>query len=431
VADKRAYPGFLIAFEGPEGAGRREALGHARGALLARGRDVVVSRAMGATLAGEIYRSAAPLNELSPRTLVLVAASDVAERLEWEILPALRTGKIVLADRYAYRIVQGMARDLDPDWLEVLCAFAPEPDLVFHYPETLTEIPRKLDLTTVDLYEAGMDLGLTRDVPFSYQLYHERVGRAYDEWASAHGIELIRPESHAELIARIERLLGLEPGGVSIRSHAILDLMQASYHDPPHALQVANLALQLFEQLKPHHGLGQQAAELLEFGLLLHNYGEQPGEERGHHVRTAGAIRESGLEGFTAAELNVIGVLAAAHTIQHQRELDAWLATVPAEYQDMVRKLAPIARLADGMDASHDQTVRWVEAVAQDEGKLLVRMQSRTKARTEVKVSRERAHLLQRVYGVELEIMAERQGPPPASADPATSAAAPSSSPSG
>ena len=49
---------------------------------------------MGATLAGEMYRNAAPLNELSPRTLVLVAASDMAERLEWEILPALKAGKV-------------------------------------------------------------------------------------------------------------------------------------------------------------------------------------------------------------------------------------------------------------------------------------------------------------------------------------------------
>jgi len=63
MADGRPYPGYLVAFEGPEGAGRREALAHARGALQARGQDVVVSRPMGATLAGGIYRNAAPLNE--------------------------------------------------------------------------------------------------------------------------------------------------------------------------------------------------------------------------------------------------------------------------------------------------------------------------------------------------------------------------------
>jgi hypothetical protein len=127
-------------------------------------------------------------------------------------------------------------------------------------------------------------------------------------------------------------------------------------------------------------------------------------------------IRESGLPGFTADELNVIGVLAASHTIHHQRELEAWLATVPSVHRPMVEKLAPLARLADGMDTTHEQTVRWVEAIVVEAGKLLIRMQSRTKAKAEVHATRERAHLIERVYGLDVEVIAERQGPPPATA---------------
>ncbi len=417
MARQRPYSGRLVAFEGPDGAGRREALNHARWALQARGIDVVVTRPLGATLAGEIYRNAAPLNELSPRTLLLVVASDLAERMEWEILPALRAGKVVMADRYLYRIVQGIARDLDPEWLEVLSATAPEPDLIFHYVADPAELIRKLDITTLDLYEAGMDLGLTRDVPFSYELYQERLLLAYEQWAAEHGLELVHPRSPGELVVHLERLIGLESGVVNIRHHGVMELMHNNYHDPPHAMHVAHLARQLFDQLLSLHELGPDAAELLEYGVLLHNVGENGRDVRDAHVRTAAAIRESALEGFTDDELNVIGVLAAAHTVHHQRELDAWLETTPAAYRDIVRRLAPIARLADGMDVSHEQTVRWVEAILQDEGKLLVRMQSRTKARPEVKATRERAHLMQRVYGLEVEVMAERQGPPPASAD--------------
>jgi dTMP kinase len=415
VAESRPYPGFLIAFEGPEGAGRREALAHARGALQARGQDVVVSRPMGATLAGGIYRSAAPLNELSPRTLVLVAASDMAERLEWEILPALHAGKIVLADRYVYRTVQGMARDLDPDWLEVLCAVAPRPDLVFlFHDEDAVKLTRP-DLATIDLYEAGMDLGLTRDVPFSYQLYQQRVLEGYEDWAEAHQIDLLQPQTMNELVDQIEAVVGIEVGDLNVRHQAVLNMLYQHYHDPPHAMQTATLALQLFDQLRPLHGLGAAEAELFEFGVLLHNVGEH-GEERDRHVRTAALIRESNLPGFSADELNVMGVIAAAHTIHHHRELEAWLATVPSKYRPMVEKLAPLARLADGMDSSHEQTVRWVEAILADEGKLLVRMQSRTKAKAEVHATRDRSHLIERVYGLEVEVLAERQGPPPATA---------------
>lgn len=413
MADVRPYLGYLIAFEGPEGAGRREALAQARGALQARGHDVVVSRPMGATLAGGIYRNAALLNELSPRTLVLVAASDMAERLEWEILPALQAGKVVLADRYVYRTIQGIARDLDPDWLEVLCAVAPRPDLVFLYHNPETVALARPDSATIDLYEAGMDLGLTRDVPFSYQLYQQRVLEGYEDWAEAHQLDLLQPETMSAMVDRIESLIGIEAGDVNLRHAAVLNLLYQQYHDPPHALQTATLALQLFDQLRPLHGLGASAAELFEFGVLLHNVGEQ-GEERDRHVRTAALIRESALPGFTADELNVIGVLAAAHTIHHFRELEAWLATVPSSYRPMVKKLAPLARLADGMDASHEQTVRWVDAILPEQGKLIIRMQSRTKAKAEVRATRDRSHLIERVYGLDVEVLAERQGPPPA-----------------
>jgi hypothetical protein len=91
-----------------------------------------------------------------------------------------------------------------------------------------------------------------------------------------------------------------------------------------------------------------------------------------------------------------------------------------------VEKLAPLARLADGMDASHEQTVRLVEAILADEGKLIIRMQSRTKAKQEVHATRERAHLIERVYGLEVEVLAERQGPPPATTQLAPLSLAPS-----
>jgi dTMP kinase len=424
MADERPYPGFLISFEGPEGAGRREALAHARGALQARGHDVVVSRPMGTTLAGGIYRNAAPLNELSPRTLVLVAASDTAERLEWEILPALRAGKIVLADRYVYRIVQGMARDLDQEWLGVLCETAPHPDLVFLYQGETSKPFSRLELDTLDLYEAGMDLGITRDVPFSYELYQERILEGYEDWAAGHQVDLLKPSSMFSMVEEIEKLVGIEVGDLNLRHQAVLDMLHQHYHDPPHAMQVATLALQLFDQLKPLHGFGQREAELFEFGVLLHNVGEH-GEDRDHHIRTAALIRESRLPGFSDDELNAMGVIAAAHTIQHQRELDAWLSTVPVAFRPMVEKLAPIARLADGMDANHEQTVRWVEAILQDESRLLIRMQSRTKAKAEVHATRDRSHLIERIYGLEVEVLAERQGPPPATAQLAPQTATP------
>jgi len=97
---------------------------------------------------------------------------------------------------------------------------------------------------------------------------------------------------------------------------------------------------------------------------------------------------------------------------------------VPSAHRPLVEKLAPLARLADGMDASHEQTVRWVEAIVAEEGKLLIRMQSRTKAKSEVRAVRERTNLLEQVYGLDVDVIAERQGPPPATAQLSPLAAA-------
>jgi exopolyphosphatase/guanosine-5'-triphosphate,3'-diphosphate pyrophosphatase len=251
------------------------------------------------------------------------------------------------------------------------------------------------------------------------------VLEGYEDWAEAHQLDLQQPRTLNEMVDQIEQLVGIEVGDLNLRHQAVLNMLHQEYHDPPHALQTATLALQLFDQLRPLHGLGAAEAELFEFGVLLHNVGEH-GEERDRHVRTAAMIRESNLPGFTRDELNVISVIAAAHTIHHQRELEAWLATVPSVHRPMVEKLAPLARLADGMDASHEQTVRWVEAILADEGKLIIRMQSRTKAKQEVRATRERSHLIERVYGLEVEVLAERQGPPPATTQLAPLSLAPS-----
>ena len=87
---------------------------------------------MGATLAGGIYRNAAPLNELSPRTLVLVAASDTAERLEWESTRRLsRPAKSCWPTATSTGPCRAWRATSIQDWLEVLCESAPHPDLIF------------------------------------------------------------------------------------------------------------------------------------------------------------------------------------------------------------------------------------------------------------------------------------------------------------
>src|SRR5919198_5687945 len=286
VANDGAYAGLLLAFEGPDSGSRPRAVEAVRNVLEAHGRQVLVSRWMGSALAGEVYRQSAPLYELSPRTLALLAACDLAERMEWEILPALESGAVVLADRYLYRVALGTARDVDPDWLEVLCGAGPLPDLVLRFPVPLSDLVARLDPTQLDLYEAGMDIGMTHDLPLSYRFYHERLNEAYSEWAERHSVEIEDMPSVEAAVERVERLLGLDRSRGNQRRLAVLRLLEESEADPRHARQVARLARQLFILTAEQHGLGEPEAELLEYACLLHDIaGSNLGLE--HPIRSA------------------------------------------------------------------------------------------------------------------------------------------------
>lgn len=406
----RSYDGYLISFDGPDQGSRATVLQAVRDILESQGREVVVSRWMTSSLAGGVYRPAAQLAELSPRTLALLAACDVAERMEWEILPALREGRIVLADRYLYRVALGTTREVDPEWLEVLCGAGPTPDLALHFPINLAEASAQLDPSRLDLYEAGMDLGLTRDLPLSFRFYQERIASAYREWSALHGIPVHDCQNTDQALALIETLLGTAPV-VNQRRLAVLRLLELSGADATSARQVARLAKVLFKMTQEIHRLPPVERELLDYAALLHDTGDSAGAP--HPMRSARQVRESGLEGFSQDELNKLAVLIAIHrAAEEQSEAERWLASLPPADQEAVRLLGPLLRLAIGLDASRSQTVRWIDATIHD-GLFDLVLRARDKSKLEVKAAVQRADLFEQAYGLHLAIDVDRKGPPP------------------
>lgn len=412
----RAYPGLLIAFEGPEIGERPRAVEAVRNRLEAQGRQVLVSRWMGSALSGEVYRKAAVLYELSPRTLAMLAACDLAERMEWEILPALRSGMIVLADRYLYRVALGLARDVDPDWLEVLCGAGPVPDAVLHFPVAPRDVLLDNQTAQLDLYEAGMDLGMTHDLPLSYRLYQERLVEAYEEWAEQHGIALNDLPSADAAVQQVEALLGLAAERADRRRLAVADLLRTSGADPNHARQVARLARRLFELTADVHRLGRREQDLLEYACLVHDIGsEGTGEERPY--RSARQLREAELDGFSDDERTAMAVLIAIHrATDSAAEVDDWLRSLPDDLQRSVALLGPLLRLADGLDATRRQSIRWLDATIHD-GLFDIVLRSKEKGKQEIKMAVERAELFEQAYGLHLAIDVKRKGAPPAGAE--------------
>jgi dTMP kinase len=133
-------------------------------------------------------------NILSRTTLALFYATDFADQLENIILPALKAGFIVLADRYIYTLMaRDMVRGMDETWLKNLYGIALEPDAVFYLsvePEELVQ--RNLAKNaTLDYWESGMDLGLSRNIFDSFLKYQAAMGEAFVKLQKTYGFEIV------------------------------------------------------------------------------------------------------------------------------------------------------------------------------------------------------------------------------------------------
>jgi exopolyphosphatase/pppGpp-phosphohydrolase len=277
----------------------------------------------------------------------------------------------------------------------------------------------KIDPACLDLYEAGMDLGLSHDLPLSYRLYEERLLEGYADWAERHRIAIEGMPTVEAAVVHVEGLLALGGVRADARRASVFRMLEESRADADHARQVARLARRLFELTASQHGRAQSEADVLEYACLLHDVGGgELGDERPY--RSARKVRESDLDGFSQDERDAMAVLIAIHrTIDAQSEVEGWLEALPSDLADKVQHLGPLLRLADGLDASRRQTVRALDATIHD-GLFDLRLRAKDKAKAEVKAAVVRADLFERAYGLPLSIDVEHKGPPPPIASLAT-----------
>jgi dTMP kinase len=125
-------------------------------------------------------------NALNTITFSLLYATDLAERLNSTILPALKAGLIVLADRYYYTaFARDVVRGADPNWVRKLYGFAPAPDLVFYMKMPIEPLLRRIITTRggLDFYESGRDIGMSTDLYQSFKLYQSQIMYEFSEMA--------------------------------------------------------------------------------------------------------------------------------------------------------------------------------------------------------------------------------------------------------
>ncbi len=211
--------GRLIVLEGTDGVGRSTQVALLREWLESSGYAIVSSGLKRSDLAGKGIALAQQGHYLSDMTSCLFYATDLTDRLEREIIPALRAGFVVLTDRYIYSIIaRALVRGLDQDWVYNVLGFALVPDKVFYLRSDLNHlVPRVLNARGFNYWESGMDFLRKRDYYESYVEYQGRLLAQFDAMGSEFDFHLIDArrsvhEVFVELRHNISKLVeGMRP----------------------------------------------------------------------------------------------------------------------------------------------------------------------------------------------------------------------------
>jgi dTMP kinase len=179
------YPGKLIAVEGTDSVGRTTQIELLREWLEVKGYGVVETGWTRSPLMQPTIELAKSSNTLNKLTFVLLYATDFADRLEKEIIPALKAGFVVLTDRYIFTaLARAGVRGVDRAWLRTLYGFAIAPHLVFYLKiDVDTLIGRVLESRGMDFWESGMDLKHGDDIYDSFRAYQNKLLREYGSMA--------------------------------------------------------------------------------------------------------------------------------------------------------------------------------------------------------------------------------------------------------
>jgi dTMP kinase len=170
--------------EGIDGSGKTTQLGLLAKWLSAAGHPVFVTEWNSSALVKAATKTGKKKNALTPMTFSLLHATDFADRLLYNIIPPLKAGMIVLADRYTYTaFARDAARGVDRRWVRELYSFAAKPDLAVYFRVPIEVSTDRLLARRVKLkfYEAGMDMGWSTNVVESFKIFQGKVLEEYDQ----------------------------------------------------------------------------------------------------------------------------------------------------------------------------------------------------------------------------------------------------------
>jgi len=200
-----------------------------------------------------------------------------------------------------------------------------------------------------------------------------------------------------------EHLLDLrEQVGVSCREMVVRYKL-----DQKHTEKVADLALSLFDQTEPLHGLGKQERIYLEAAALLHDVGYFISMQK-HHKHSHYIIANSEIVGLTPAERLIVAGISRYHRKATPDPAHPEYEALPKKDRSTVSSLSAILRIADALDKEHNSAVRSVECRLQN-GSLLLRAVSRKSCRLEAMRVTANAAMFRDHFGVDVQLTIDRE----------------------
>ena len=194
LTNPHEYPGKLFVVEGIDGSGKTTQLALLAKWLSAEGNRVFVTEWNSSVLVKAATKTGKKKNALTPMTFSLLHATDFADRLLYKIIPPLKAGMIVLADRYAYTaFARDVTRGVDRQWVRELYSFGVMPDLTLYFRVPIDVSLDRLMARRVKLkfYEAGMDLGWSTNPAESFRLFQGKVLDEYDRIVNEYGLKVV------------------------------------------------------------------------------------------------------------------------------------------------------------------------------------------------------------------------------------------------
>jgi dTMP kinase len=218
------FKGKLIVVEGIDGSGKSTQISLLSQWLRSQGVAVAFSEWNSSPLVRETTRRGKKKEMFTPTTFSLIHATDFADRMERYIHPLLRAGAVVCADRYAYTaFARDVVRGVSRHWVRNLYRFAIRPNLSFYFRVPLDVALGRIlgGRNALKYYEAGMDIGLSRDIEESFRLFQGRILEEYEAMAEEMGFHVIDATGSIEQQQKRMRTIVSEELGVRLQTEVL------------------------------------------------------------------------------------------------------------------------------------------------------------------------------------------------------------------